>query len=157
MFTHRLHQPRLFAFLTLSLLNFQESVKHSHICHGTKRCLSWCSGKQIIQWMCNQYLIKNSKAMCSVMKPQKRFYCESFLWRCLLRDFFFLNFHLKCRLPVLTWVVPRVSRDLSRHSGTPPKILLVCGPFQHPWPCLLLWCLVDASVGCRALHWAPSR
>lgn len=70
--------------------------------------------------------------------------CEVFAVR-----FFFSNFHLKCRLPVLTWVVPSVSKDLSRHPGTPQKILIVCSPFRHPWPCLLLIRLVDASVGCR--------
>lgn len=94
--------------------------------------------------------------------PRKDFYCRVILVRCLLWDFFvlfclFSNFHLKCRFPVLTWALPRVSRDLYRHPGTPQNILLVCGPFQHPWPCLLLSWLVDASLGYRALHWAPSR
>lgn len=155
MFAHDLHQPRLFAFLTLSLLNFQESLKHPHICHGTKHYLSWCSGKQMIQWMCNPYLIKNTKATCSSTKPQKRFYCKLVLVRCLLWDLFifFFNFHLEYRFPVSTWMLPRVSRDLSRHPGATQNIIACLWSIPASLSCLLLSWLVDTSVGYRA----PSR
>lgn len=54
---------------------------------------------------------------------EKDFIAESFLRGvcCGIFEGFFLKFHLECSFPMLKWVFLRVSRDLSRHPGTPQK------------------------------------
>lgn len=58
----------------------------------------------------------------------------------------FFSFHLECSFPMLTWVFPRVSRDLLRHPDAPQKNIACL--WSIPAPLTLPFALMTCGCQC---------